>query len=1111
MTFTDRARRRALAIAAGVALAVSATSPALAAQPPRSSADMRATALEPSERIVAAKSPTSRLARTDPALLARNDARMVHVIVKLDYDSVATYAGGLPGLAPTSPKVTGKPLDRASRADKAYRAYVNGKEDAFIRALAKAVPTARVGSRLNTVFGGVAARIPARSVEAILKIKGVVAVQYDALRKPLTDSSPVFMGANPVYNKLATTANAGQGIIFGDLDSGVWPEHPSFEDLGNLPRPPGPPRTCEFGDNPLTAPVDPFECNNKLIGGEAFLDTYLSDPDRAADETFTTARDSNGHGTHTTSTVAGNVLDSAPVFGVERGPIHGVAPGAWVVAYKVLGSQGGFTSDITAAIGEAIYDGVDVINFSISGGNNPFTDAAELAFLDAYQAGIVVAASAGNSGPGAGTTDHVSPWVITVAASTQTREFTSELTVTSGAATFETVGASLTQGAGPFPVVLSSAAPYSNNLCDAPAAPGTFTGKIVACQRGVVARVDKGYNVLQGGAEGMILYNATLADVETDNHWLPTVHLADGTAFKAFLNAHPGSTATFTAGTRTAGRGDVMAAFSSRGPGGLFVKPDVTAPGVQILAGHTPVPESITGGPPGEYFQAIAGTSMSAPHVAGAAILVRAVHPFWTPGQVKSALMTSARTSVVKENLMTPADPLDMGAGRIDVAAAVAAPLTFDETAANFFDIGNDPLYAIDLNLPSVNAPVMPGRVITTRTAVNSSGRTQSFTVATTSPANSLISVSPTSFTLAPGKAVKLTITIKSSAPPSGTHRFGQIRITAGAGVGTNRVVTRLHLPVAFVKTQGDVKLAQTCSPTQITVGSTTLCSLTATNKGFTDQEIDLATTTSSKLSVTTVLRATKVDNHTVRKQNVLLAGGQPGVPSVAPLGFEGYFSLEGLGVPGIPVGDEEVLNFDVPRFFYGGVPYTRIGVDTNGYVVVGGGSADDNECCDLPAGPSPDRPNNILAPFWTDLDGSSSDGLFVAELTDGADNWIVVEYQLNVVGTTDLRTFQVWIGVNGVEDISYSYLPADLPFADPNGQDFLVGAENVLGEGEMVATLPSEDLRVTSTAPTPGQSYNYKVRARGTSSGSALVNSSMTATFVPGVTTVSTAITIRN
>ncbi len=226
--------------------------------------------------------------------------------------------------------------------------------------------------------------------------------------------------------------------------------------------------------------------------------------------------------------------------------------------------------------------------------------------------------------------------------------------------------------------MLSSAPPYSNALCDAPAAPGPFTGKIVACERGVVARVEKGFNVLQGGAAGMVLYNPALADVETDNHWLPTVHLADGTDLVAFLNANPGATASFTGGVATDGQGDVMAAFSSRGPGGLFIKPDVTAPGVQILAGHTPVPESVLEGPPGEFFQAIAGTSMSSPHNAGAAILMMASHPDWTPGQVKSALMTTATEDVVKEDLVTPADPLDFGSGRIviDAAAPPDSPWT---------------------------------------------------------------------------------------------------------------------------------------------------------------------------------------------------------------------------------------------------------------------------------------------------------------------------------------------------------------------------------------------------------------------------------------------------
>ncbi len=189
----------------------------------------------------------------------------------------------------------------------------------------------------------------------------------------------------------------------------------------------------------------------------------------------------------------------------------------------------------------------------------------------------------------------------------------------------------------------------------------------------------------------MILYNPALADIETDNHWLPTVHLADGTDFLAFMNANPGATASFTAGVKANGQGDVMAAFSSRGPGGDFIKPDITAPGVQILAGHTPMPESIVEGPPGEYFQAIAGTSMSSPHIAGSAILIKALHPSWTPGQIKSALMTTAMTDVVKEDLTTPADPFDMGAGRVDLNVAGNPGLTFDARRRRHDPAGHRP------------------------------------------------------------------------------------------------------------------------------------------------------------------------------------------------------------------------------------------------------------------------------------------------------------------------------------------------------------------------------------------------------------------------------------
>jgi Subtilase family/Fibronectin type-III domain/PA domain len=1083
-------RRHVLASVLGIAALLASVLPAAAVEP----TDLSATPLSPSGRVTGFKSASADLAKSDRALVRRNDPARVNVVIKLDYDAVASYAGGREGLAATSPRVTGKKLTGKSRAELRYAAFIKQQEAAAIKAIEAKVPTAKIGQYLRVVYGGFAATVPANAVKDILKIDGVVAVQSDSLRQLLTDASSDFIGATPLQNTLGGRPNAGAGTIYGNLDSGVWPEHASFADLGHLGAPPpkgdGTPRTCNFGDNPLTPATDVFACNDKLIGGRPFLATYLSNPERAAAEPYHTARDSNGHGSHTASTSAGNVVASAPVFGVERGPINGVAPGAWVSVYKVCGIQGCFGSDSAAAVQQAILDGVNVINFSISGGTDPFSDPVELAFLDAYAAGVLVSASAGNDGPGAATANHLSPWVLTVAASTQTREFASTLTLTaSGGATFTTDGASITTGVGPLPVVLSSDPPYSNNLCNAPAPAGTFTGKIVACQRGVVGRVEKGFNVFQGGAAGMILYNPTLADIETDNHFLPTVHLADGTDFKAFMLANTGETGSFTAGTKRNGQGDVMAAFSSRGPAGDVIKPDVTAPGVQILAGHSPTPDEVAGGPAGQFFQAIAGTSMSSPHVAGAALLLKDAHPTWTPGQIKSALMTTAITDVVKEDLVTPADPFDFGSGRITVADASAAPLTFDETAADMAAFGSSSLTAIHLNIPSINAPVMPGQITTTRTAKNTTGSRVEVNASATAPAGSSISITPKKVKIDPGQSATFTVTITSDAPVD-TQVFGQIRLAVKAG-------QTLHLPVAFVRTQGIVTLSQSCLPGSIPVGATSTCSVVATNQGFESQTVSLKSSVGPRLKILSATGAT-LANKVVSLNNVELDGAQPGVPDVAPGSLAGYLPLDAFGVTPIPVGDEEILNFNVPAFVYAGVTYNAIGVDSNGYVLAGLGTSEDNNCCNIPTGPDPARPNNMLAPFWTDLDGTGAPGIFVATLTDGVDTWLVIEFRVNVFGTSDLRRFQTWIGVNGVEDITYAY---SAPQADPAGQDFLVGAENILGQGDMTATLPTEDLRVTSTAPTPGESASYSFVVSGQSTGAGVVTTTMTATGVPGTT----------
>src|SRR5205823_3503351 len=135
------------------------------------------------------------------------------------------------------------------------------------------------------------------------------------------------------------------------------------------------------------------------------------------------ARDAEGHGTHTTTTAAGGPVDHATLLSVDRGHISGMAPGAHVIMYRVCRANGCFGSDSAAAVDQAILDGVDVINFSISGGASAYTDPVELAFLDAYNAGVLVNASAGNDGPGAATANHAGPWVNTVGASTSNRHF----------------------------------------------------------------------------------------------------------------------------------------------------------------------------------------------------------------------------------------------------------------------------------------------------------------------------------------------------------------------------------------------------------------------------------------------------------------------------------------------------------------------------------------------------------------------------------------------------------------------------------------------------------------------------------------------------------------
>ena len=922
---------------------------------------------------------------------------------------------------------------------------------------------------------------------------------------------PTFIGAPTVWDQTGGQSLAGRGVIFADLDTGLWPEHPMVADNPALgtppPAPSGLPRECNFGDNPLTPAVDVFACNSKVIGGQPFLDTYKDVVGFDTEVYPTSARDSNGHGTHTSTTAAGNPVTNAPIFGVDRGPISGVAPGAWVIEYKVCGLEGCFGSDSAAAVAQAILDGANVINFSISGGAQPYSDPVELAFLDAYNAGILVAASAGNSGPGAGTTDHYGPWVMTVAASTQSRQFQSTLTVTDGADSATFVGTSLTAGvAASTPIVLAENIPGYERDCKTELPPGTATGEIVACHRGVIGRVQKGKNVAAGGAVGMILYNLPLADTESDNHFLPTVHLADGTDFLAFMTAHPTASATFTEGLKADGQGDVMAAFSSRGPGGQFLKPDITAPGVQVLAGNTPTPDEVAGGPEGQYYQAIAGTSMSAPHIAGSALLMKALHPDWTPGEIKSALMTTANTNVVKEDLVTPADPFDFGAGRVDLTKAGTAAIVFEDTAQRMFALGQNGVTALDLNLPSINVPTMPGTVTVTRTAKNVTNTSYNFAVSATSPAGSKIRVSPDHGRIRPGQSQTFTVKITSNAPTG--QYFGQIDFKSSMS-------TALHMPVAFFNQQGDVTLTQTCDKTSIPERQTTTCSITATNASDGVATASLTSKVSENLQIVGATGATvNRGGKSAVTAPVELAAPADGIPAIAPGDTPGggYLDLGQFGIKPFPVGDESNTNVPVPPYLFGGKTYTSIGIDSNGYINVGGGAAGDVSFTPQTF-PDQTQPNGVLAAYWTDLDDSGAPGVSVGQLGDGVNSWIIVQWDTHVFGvlTPDgSRRMQVWIGINGAEDISYGYDANTVGVDAPPGTGLTVGAESINGtEGAQITGPPAGSYVVTSTPGTPGGSTTVTLSLRGKDHGNATLTSSMVTDVVAGTTIVKTPIKV--
>jgi subtilisin family serine protease len=751
-------------------------------------------------------------------------------VVTLVDDAAATYQGGTNGFAPTTPK-SGKQLNAQNRSVENYSDYLEQQQKDV---------AAEVGAKIDYSYtlalNGFSAHLTAKQAMALSSNKKVASVVPDELRHVTAVPSTSFLGLDGpdgVWNSLGGVDHAGEGVVIGMLDTGIAPENPSFAGsplgttAGSEPYLSGSTinfvkgdgatftGTCETGVQFTAA-----DCSTKIIGARYFVDGFGAGNIGGTDlGEYLSPRDGDGHGSHTTSTAAGDANVPATVEGTSFGTITGVAPAAKIATYKVCWTgqdptvttdDGCATSDILAAINAAIDDGVDVISFSIGGGAAQTTvSLTDQAFLNAAAAGIFVSAAAGNAGPDSSTLDNASPWITTVAASTIPSY---EATVTLGNGV-KMAGASITvdMNAADPPLtgdlVLADSVKLSGasnaNLCYANTLdPALTAGKIVVCERGVIARVDKSAEVKRAGGIGMILINVTPSSTDLDNHSVPTIHL-DAQFHDALMAyaATAGATATFTPDNSTGIEPPTpqIAGFSSRGPvladGSDILKPDITAPGVAIIAdGANAEGEAPT-------FQFLSGTSMATPHISGIAALYLGKYPNASPAEIKSAMMTTAYNTV-DGNGDPVTDPFAQGAGQVDPTKYFEPGLLYLNDVNDWlayiegigYDLGVAPINPSDLNLASIAVGSLTAPETITRTVTATQPGT--FTSSISVPGIDAV-VSPSTLTFASaGDTASYTVTFSRTTAALDTFATGALTWTSGTTVVRSPIAIQ---PVAIV------------------------------------------------------------------------------------------------------------------------------------------------------------------------------------------------------------------------------------------------------------------------------------------------------------------------